>query len=84
MPIIGKEYWAIATDTVGFGESYRPEREASIEVYAEGVISFLDAMSIQRASIVGHHTGGVIAIEVAATHPERVDKIILSNCLWWS
>jgi pimeloyl-ACP methyl ester carboxylesterase len=36
-------------------------------------------MGINRTSIVGHHTGGVIAVEVAATHPERVDKLVLSS-----
>lgn len=79
LPIIGEKYWAIAMDTVGFGDSYKPKNEGSIEEYAQGVISFLDAMSIERVSIVGHHTGGVIAIEVAASYPERVDKLVLSS-----
>ena len=79
LPLIGKKYWAIAMDTVGFGDSYKPEKKGSIEEYAQGVISFLDAMSIARASMVGHHTGGVIAVEVAASYPERVDKLVLSS-----
>ena len=79
LPLIGERYWAIAMDTVGFGDSHKPEKEGSIEEYARGVISFLDAMSIDRASIVGHHTGGVIAVEVAASCPERVDKLVLSS-----
>jgi len=79
LPLIGKKYWAIAMDTVGFGDSYKPEKKGSIEEYARGVIGFLDAMSIDRVSIVGHHTGGVIAVEVAASYPERVDKLILSS-----
>ncbi len=79
LPIIGQNYWAIAMDTVGFGDSYRPEREGSIEGYARGVIGFLDGMSLERVSIVGHHTGGVIAVEVAASHPERVHKLVLSS-----
>ncbi len=79
LPLIGKRYWAIAMDTVGFGDSYRPQGEGSIEAYGQGVISFLDAMAINRASIVGHHTGGVIAVEVAASCPERVDKLVLSS-----
>jgi pimeloyl-ACP methyl ester carboxylesterase len=78
LPILGEKYWAIAMDTIGFGDSYKPREEASIEGYARGVISFLDAMSIDRVSIVGHHTGGVIAVEVAASYPERVDKLVLS------
>ncbi len=79
LPVIGERYWAIAMDTIGFGDSYKPEKEGSIEEYARGVILFLDAMSIDRASIVGHHTGGVIAVEVAASHPDRVNKLILSS-----
>jgi len=79
LPIIGKRHWAIAMDTIGFGDSYKPGEEGSIEDYAQGVMSFLDAMSIDRASLVGHHTGGVIAVEVAATYPERVDKLVLSS-----
>ncbi len=79
LPVIGEKYRAIAMDTVGMGDSYELEKEASIEAYAQGVISFLDAMSIDRASIVGHHTGGVIALEVAASYPDRVDKLVLSS-----
>jgi pimeloyl-ACP methyl ester carboxylesterase len=79
LPIIGEKYRAIAMDTVGFGDSYRPQEKGSIEQYAHGVISFLDAMSIDRTSLVGHHTGGVIALEVAASYPERIDKLVLSS-----
>jgi pimeloyl-ACP methyl ester carboxylesterase len=79
LPIIGERYRAIAMDTVGFGDSYRLDREATVEDYGKGVISFLDALSIDRTSLVGHHTGGVVAVEVAATHPERVEKLVLSS-----
>ncbi|UCF83678.1 MAG: alpha/beta hydrolase [Desulfobacteraceae bacterium] len=79
LPIIGKKYRAIAMDTIGFGDSYKPEKRGSIEQYARGVIRFLDTMSIDRASIVGHHTGGVIAVDVAASYPERVHKLVLSS-----
>lgn len=79
LPIIGEKYWAIAMDMVGFGDSYRLEGEGSIEEYARGVINFLDAMSIERASLVGHHTGGVVAVETAASYPERVIKLVLSS-----
>ncbi len=79
LPKLGETYWAIAMDTVGFGDSYKPKERGSIEQYAEGVIRFMDAMSIGCASLVGHHTGGVIAIEVAATCANRVDKLVLSS-----
>jgi pimeloyl-ACP methyl ester carboxylesterase len=79
LPILGQKYRAIAMDSIGFGDSYRLKGEASIEIFARGVIELLDALSIRRASIVGHHTGGVIAVEVAAAYPDRVEKLILSS-----
>jgi len=79
LPIIGVKYRTIAMDTLGFGDSYRLNEEASIELYAQGVIQLLDALAIERTSIVGHHTGGVIAVEVAASYPDRVKKLILSS-----
>jgi len=79
LPILGREYRAIAMDTVGFGDSYRLKGEASIEGFARGVIQLMDTLSIRQASIVGHHTGGVVAIEVAAAYPARVEKLILSS-----
>ena len=79
LPILGSKYRAIAMDTVGFGDSYRLRDEPSIERYGCGVIDLLDALSIHRCSLVGHHTGGVIALEVAASYPDRVDKLILSS-----
>lgn len=78
LPIIGQRYRAIAMDTIGFGDSYKPRKTCRIEDYADGVVSFLDLMKIEKVSLVGHHTGGVIALEVAATHPERVEKLVLS------
>jgi pimeloyl-ACP methyl ester carboxylesterase len=79
LPIVGSRFRAIAMDTIGFGDSYRIQGPPTIERYALGVIRFLDALSIHRCSLVGHHTGGVIAVEVAASHPERVEKLILSS-----
>ena len=79
LPLVGTRFRAIAMDTLGFGDSYRPRRPGSIELYARGVIQLLDGLSIERASVVGHHTGGVVAVEVAAEYPQRVEKLILSS-----
>ncbi|MBS1888707.1 MAG: alpha/beta hydrolase [Actinobacteria bacterium] len=71
---------AIAMDTLGYGDSSQPpDPEAdSIERYAEAAAAFLAALGLERASVVGHHTGGVIAVELAATRPELVDRLVLS------
>ena len=48
LPILAEKYWALAMDTIGFGDSYRLEKEGTVEEYAKGVIRFLDALSIKR------------------------------------
>jgi len=79
LPLLGLRVHAIAMDTLGFGDSSRPEGPDSIERYARAAADFLGALGIERASIVGHHTGGVIAIELAASYPDRVERLVLSS-----
>lgn len=79
LPILGQRYRAIAMDTIGFGDSARPAWAASIERWAAVAVELLDALGIARAHVVGHHTGGVIAIELAAAFPARVDRLVLSS-----
>jgi pimeloyl-ACP methyl ester carboxylesterase len=66
-------------DTLGFGASARPKQAWSVELFASGVLSLMDALGLERSALVGHHTGGVIAMEVAAAAPERVPALVLSG-----
>ncbi|MFB9269843.1 alpha/beta fold hydrolase [Bradyrhizobium erythrophlei] len=80
LPLLGREFRAIAMDTLGFGDSDRPTGEPSIELWAQAALTLLDALDEPRAAIVGHHTGAVIAMEVAASAPARVGALVLSAC----
>ncbi len=79
LPILGARYRAIAMDTAGFGDSFVPRWTPSIERWAAVAVELLDALSIARVHVVGHHTGGVIALELAAAYPGRVDRLVLSS-----
>jgi pimeloyl-ACP methyl ester carboxylesterase len=79
LPRIGERYRAIAMDTAGFGDSDPLPGPASIEAWAEVAVQLLDALSIRRTHVVGHHTGGVIAVELAARHAARVGALVLSS-----
>ncbi|MCW2643597.1 MAG: alpha/beta hydrolase [Dactylosporangium sp.] len=78
LPLLGYTHRAIAMDTIGFGSS-APLSEHTIEAYAETVVEFLDALELARVDLVGHHTGGVVAVEVAARAPQRVARLVLSS-----
>jgi pimeloyl-ACP methyl ester carboxylesterase len=79
LPIIGTRYRAVAMDTIGFGDSVVPSWPGSIERWAAVAVELLDALDIERAHLVGHHTGGVVAVELAAAFPQRVGKLVLSS-----
>lgn len=79
LPLLGRRWRAIAMDTAGFGDSYRPAWPASVERWAAVAVELLDALGIARTHVVGHHTGGVIAVELAAAHASRVGRVVLSS-----
>jgi pimeloyl-ACP methyl ester carboxylesterase len=50
---------------------------ASIRGMADWVFLFLDALKIQKASLVGHSMGALVALECASRQPARVERIAL-------
>ncbi|HSN33214.1 MAG TPA: alpha/beta fold hydrolase [Ideonella sp.] len=79
LPLVGAHRRAIAMDTPGFGDSAPLAGPASIEGWAAVALELLDALAIARCAVVGHHTGGVIAVELAARASERVSALVLSS-----
>lgn len=78
LPLLGERYRAIAIDTIGMGDS-APAPEATVGRYARVAVDVLEALGIARAAVVGHHTGGVVAFEIAATRPDLVSALVLSS-----
>jgi pimeloyl-ACP methyl ester carboxylesterase len=79
LPLLGRNYRALAMDTIGFGDSDPfPDGQASIENWAKAAHHLLTALRIGRAAVVGHHTGAAIAVEIAAAYPEQVAALVLS------
>ncbi len=66
----------LALDLPGHGRSEGPPLPA-VEQMADWVMQLLDAARLDRASVVGHSMGSLIALECAARHPERVGRIAL-------
>ncbi len=79
LPLLAGRCRAIAMDTVGFGASARVEEDFTIELFADGVVDLLAALDLDDVLLVGHHTGGVVALEVAARHEPRVTGLVLSG-----
>ncbi|HLE43011.1 MAG TPA: alpha/beta hydrolase [Methylomirabilota bacterium] len=78
IPLLARELRVVAMDTIGYGNSYKPAGTSTIEDYAAGALALLDGLGIPSAAVVGHHTGAVVAVELAATQPARVERLVLS------
>jgi pimeloyl-ACP methyl ester carboxylesterase len=71
---------AYAIDLFGHGQSDRPpDADFGIAAQAEYLDAAMTAMRIARAIIVGVDIGGDIAMKLAATRPDRVEKLVLIN-----
>src|SRR5262245_56903400 len=79
IPLLAPHRRVLAMDTPGFGGSEPIEHPLSIERLAAAAADFLDAMGVGEATVLGHHTGGVIGIELAASQPARVAQLIVSG-----
>jgi len=80
IPLLTNNFQVFAMDTLGYGLSDDPPRDYDISDYARSVVRLLDALGINKISIVGHRTGAIIAVEVAVIYPDRVDNLVLSGC----
>lgn len=65
-------------DMRGHGRSERAERY-SFELMRDDVLGLLDALALERVSLVGHSMGGVVAFLLAQEYPQRVDKLVLEE-----
>ncbi len=74
--------WVLAPDLPGFGLTDKPEGfDYTLSGYARFIVSFMDAMGITEAVLVGNSMGGGVAAKVALSVPDRVDRLILIDSL---
>jgi len=76
-------YRVIAYDIRGHGDSDAGNEEFSIELFVSDLLSLMDVLKIDKASLCGLSMGGYIALNAIENHPERFDALVLSdtNCI---
>ena len=72
---------AIAPDQRGYGLTSRPHAVEDYDIHhlTGDLVSLLDAMRIEKAVVVGHDWGGIVAWGMAQLHPKRVAGVIGVN-----
>lgn len=78
MPALAERFTVYAPDMVGFGFTERPAGITyDLPTWRAHLLGFLDAVGLERASLVGNSFGGGLVLSTAAVAPERVDKLVL-------
>lgn len=71
------DFDVLAFDQRGLGRSSRPDIPYAMADYAEDVAGLLDAAGWGACGVVGVSFGGMVALEFAVRHPERVSRMVL-------
>lgn len=74
---LSRHFQCFAIDMIGSGLSDKPDRDYEIHEYVGHVLAFMDAVGLQRASLVGCSLGSWVAARFALEHPHRTDKLVL-------
>jgi 3-oxoadipate enol-lactonase len=73
----------VMPDVRGHGDSRWDGTAYSIEDIARDVRTLLDALGIERCSMLGMSMGGCVAMTFAVQNPERVDRLLLCDTTAW-
>ncbi|CAB3788766.1 2-hydroxy-6-oxo-2,4-heptadienoate hydrolase [Paraburkholderia caffeinitolerans] len=78
IPTLSQKARVIAPDMLGFGyTTCPPDMALTPATWVQSLISLLDALKIDRVSVVGNSFGGAIALALAKAHPECVNRLVL-------
>ncbi len=76
---LADDYWLIAPDLPGFGNSFVPNQPLSVAAWATAVCHMLSSLNITHCCLFGHHTGAAVAVQIAYKRPSLIHKLILSG-----
>jgi pimeloyl-ACP methyl ester carboxylesterase len=75
MIALSKTHKVIVADSRGHGRSTRTSEPIGYDLMASDYIALLDYLKIPKTAIVGWSDGGIIGIDIAMSHPERLTKL---------
>src|SRR5207245_10374902 len=74
---LGQHLTLFIPDVLRQGLSDKPRLAYTPDLYVEWLHGFLKAIGLERAALIGHSMGAGLALGLALTHPDRVDRLIL-------
>jgi len=86
-PLLCEKHRCLAPDLIGMGRSGKPESPYRYADHARYLNAWFDAMNLRDAMLVGYDWGGVLAIDWASRHADRVNGVVvfetMLQSLYW-
>ena len=78
IPALARGARVIGLDSIGWGETERrPDVHYSLRSWTDHVWAVLDALELDRVSVIGNSLGGRLALQMAEDAPRRIDRLVL-------
>jgi pimeloyl-ACP methyl ester carboxylesterase len=77
--LTGRGFRVVVPDQIGFGKSSKAYIHYSFHQLARWNKALLDTLGIQKASILGHSMGGMLATRFALMYPQNTEKLLLED-----
>jgi pimeloyl-ACP methyl ester carboxylesterase len=81
---LANDFRVITPDLPGYGESEKPAPSRfayDVDAFTNAIADLYAALSLGRATVVGHGLGGAVALTLAARHPELVSELVIVDAL---
>jgi pimeloyl-ACP methyl ester carboxylesterase len=75
VPAVAAHHTVILMDSRGHGRSTRDARPYGYDLMADDVVALMDYLKIGTADIVGWSDGGILGIDLAMRHKDRIGKV---------
>lgn len=75
VPALAKDHEVIVADSRGHGRSTRSDQPFSYALMADDYLALLDFLKIDKVALVGWSDGGIIGLDIAIRHPERLSRL---------
>jgi pimeloyl-ACP methyl ester carboxylesterase len=75
VPVLAATHKVIVADSRGHGRSTRSDKSYGYALMADDYLALLGHLKIDRVALVGWSDGGIIGLDIAIRHPERLTRL---------
>ena len=81
IPILARRARVLAPDLIGFGKSdkFTERSDYSYKMHRDALVGFLDALDLQKITLVCQDWGGLLGLQIAGQLPDRFSRLVIMN-----